>query len=300
MSDRLEFFFDPICPFCWVTSRWVVEVARQRPMEVTWRPLSLAILNEEISYEERKKASPEYPDSHVRGLEMLRVVHAAREAHGPEVVGDLYTALGELVWDADPPEGDDFKAVMHEMARQRDLRPALERVGLPTDLADAAHDTSRDDDLRAETQEAVDRCGGGVGTPILCFSSSGRPGPLRSRDRRSAARRGRPAPVGRGADAGRVGRFRRAQAHRALVPRHPDVLEARPDGDDGAVGQPGGHADVRCQESPHDHGRRARTIQVAASYRTPPGPWCATRSARRAARASSRIGGSRSASSPAC
>jgi hypothetical protein len=170
VSTDLEFFFDPICPFCWVTSRWVVEVARQRPTEVTWRPLSLAILNEEISYEERKKASPEYPDSHVRGLEMLRVVHAAREAHGPEVVGDLYTALGELVWDADPPEGDDFKAVMHEMARKRDLRPALERVGLPTDLADAAHDTSRDDDLRAETQEAVDRCGGGVGTPILSFS----------------------------------------------------------------------------------------------------------------------------------
>jgi hypothetical protein len=170
MTDRLEFFFDPICPFCWVTSRWVVEVAGKRPLEVTWRPLSLAILNEEISYEERKKASPEYPDSHVRGLEMLRVVHAARETHGPEIVGDLYTALGELVWDADPPEGDDFRAVMHEMARRRDLRPALERVGLPADLADAADDTSRDDALRAETQEAVDRCGGGVGTPILSFA----------------------------------------------------------------------------------------------------------------------------------
>ena len=170
MSDRLEFFFDPICPFCWVTSRWVVEVARRRPLEVTWRPVSLAILNEEISYDERRKASPEYPDSHVRGLEMLRVVHAAREAHGQEVVGDLYTALGELVWDAEPPEGDDFKAVMHEMARRRDLRPALERVGLPADLADAADDTSRDDDLRAETEEAAQRCGGGVGTPILSFS----------------------------------------------------------------------------------------------------------------------------------
>lgn len=170
MSDRLEFFFDPICPFCWVTSRWVVEVARQRPMDITWRPVSLAILNEEISYEERRKASPEYPDSHVRGLEMLRVVHAAREAHGPEVVGSLYTALGSLVWDADPPAGDDFRAVMHEMARRRDLRPALEQAGLPTDLADAADDAWRDDDLRAETQEAADRCGGGVGTPILSFS----------------------------------------------------------------------------------------------------------------------------------
>lgn len=170
MSTELEFFFDPICPFCWVTSRWVVDVARQRPLEVTWRPLSLAVLNEEISYEERKKASPEYPDSHVRGPEMLRVVHAARETHGAEVVGDLYTALGSLVWDSDAPEGDDFKAVMHEMARHRDLRPALSRAGLPTDLADAASDTSRDADLRAETQEAAERCGGGVGTPILSFA----------------------------------------------------------------------------------------------------------------------------------
>jgi hypothetical protein len=170
MRDRLEFFFDPICPYCWVTSRWVVGVAEQRPMEITWRPLSLAILNEGISYDERRRASEEYPDSHVRGLEMLRVVHATREAHGPAVVGDLYTALGSLVWDEDPPEGDDFRAVMHEMARRRDLRPALERVGLPTDLAAAAGDTARDGDLRAETQEAVERCGGGVGTPILSFS----------------------------------------------------------------------------------------------------------------------------------
>ena len=177
MTTRLEFFFDPICPFCWVTSRWVVEVSGQRDLDVTWRPLSLAILNEEISYDERKKASPEYPDSHVRGLEMLRVVHAAREAHGPEIVGDLYTALGELVWNSeapcqDPAHPDDFDAVMHEMARERDLRPALQRVGLPTDLADAASDTSRDEALRAETQEAADRCGGGVGTPILSFDPS--------------------------------------------------------------------------------------------------------------------------------
>jgi hypothetical protein len=128
------------------------------------------MLNEHISYDERREASPEYPDSHVRGLEMLRVVHAARERFGPEVVGELYTALGELVWDAEPPEGDDFEAVMHEMARVRDLRPALRAADLPEELAAASSDTDRDDDLRRETQEAVDRCGGGVGTPILAFS----------------------------------------------------------------------------------------------------------------------------------
>ena len=172
----LEFFFDPICPFCWVTSRWVVEVQSQRALAVDWRPLSLALLNEDISYDERREASPEYPDSHVRGLEMLRVVHAARERFGPEVVGDLYTALGELVWDSEPPEGDDFRAVMHEMARVRDLRPALRAADLPEELADASSETDRDDDLRRGTREAVARCGGGVGTPILSFSPSGRNG----------------------------------------------------------------------------------------------------------------------------
>jgi len=175
VSDDVEFFFDPICPFCWVTSRWVVEVSRHRPLSVTWRPLSLAILNEGISYDERRKASEAYPDSHVRGLEMLRVVHAAREAAGAECVGDLYTALGELVWDSPAPDGDDFDAVMQEMAHRRDLRPALERAGLSPDLADAADDDSRDADLRAETQEAADRCGGGVGTPILSFAPPGGP-----------------------------------------------------------------------------------------------------------------------------
>ncbi|MHA6800191.1 mycothiol-dependent nitroreductase Rv2466c family protein [Bounagaea algeriensis] len=170
MSTDLEFFFDPLCPFCWVTSHWVREVSRQRPVEVRWRPLSLAILNENTSYEERKRASPEYPESHLRGLEMLRVVHAAREAAGAEVLGDLYEALGGLVWNSEAPPGDDFDAVMREMARPRDLRPALERVGLPAELAEAATDEARDADLRAETREATDRCGGGVGTPVLSFA----------------------------------------------------------------------------------------------------------------------------------
>ncbi len=170
VSAELEFFFDPVCPFCWVTSRWVKDVSRQRGIEVRWRPLSLAILNEDTSYEQRREAAPEYPDSHRRGLEMLRVVHAARETAGPERIGDLYSALGELVWHSEAPAGDDFEAVMHEMARRRDLRPALERVGLPVELAEAAADETRDADLRAETQEAVQRCGGGVGTPILSFA----------------------------------------------------------------------------------------------------------------------------------
>lgn len=169
MSSELEFFFDPVCPFCWVTSRWVVAVTGERDLDVTWRPLSLALLNEGVSYEERTKASPAYPDSHQRGLEMQRVVHAARESAGSGRIGELYTALGELIWDSPAPEGDDFDAVMREMARERDLRPALQRAGLPAELAEAAADPARDDDLRRETSEAVQRCGGDVGTPVLSF-----------------------------------------------------------------------------------------------------------------------------------
>jgi 2-hydroxychromene-2-carboxylate isomerase len=168
MADtQLEFFFDPLCPFCWVTSRWVHNVARRRPLEITWRPLSLRILNEPIGYEGRP---PDYPAAHQRGLEMLRVIDAAREAHGPSVIGDLYTAMGEAVWNAPAPQEATFEAMQADNARRRDLAPILARAGLPPDLAAAADDESRDAALRAETAEAVERAGGGVGTPVLSFA----------------------------------------------------------------------------------------------------------------------------------
>jgi 2-hydroxychromene-2-carboxylate isomerase len=158
----LEFFFDPLSPSCWVTSRWVVEVQSQRALRVAWRPMSLALVDPAAFSGERGS-----PDAQLRGLEMLRVVHAARETYGSEVVGDLYTAFGELVWDAEPA-GDTVAAVVHEMARVRDLTPALRECGLPASLAAAASDTSRDGALRAETAEAVERSGGS-GTPVLSF-----------------------------------------------------------------------------------------------------------------------------------
>ncbi len=168
MTDAdLEFFFDPVCPFCWVTSRWVTNVARQRPLEVIWRPLSLRILNEPIGYETRPAG---YPEAHQRGLEMVRVVAAAREAYGPTAVGSLYTAMGEAIWNVPAPKEETFEAVLGATIRPRDLAAILARAGLPKALAVAAHDESRDDALRAETQEAVDRAGGGVGTPILSFA----------------------------------------------------------------------------------------------------------------------------------
>lgn len=165
-DDHVEFFFDPVCPFCWVTAQWVRGVAAQRPLRVRWRPLSLRVLNEPIGYEGKPAA---YPDAHQRGLEMLRVVAAARARHGEEVVGELYRALGEAVWNVAPPEEESFEAVLDSTATPRDLAGVLESVGLPGGLAEAAHDPSWDAGLRAETDEAVQRAGGGVGTPILSF-----------------------------------------------------------------------------------------------------------------------------------
>lgn len=163
----LEFYFDPVCPFCWVTSRWIVNVAEQRSLEIAWRPLSLRVLNEPIGYAGKPAA---YPDAHQRGLEMLRVVAAAREKYGPAAIGELYTAMGEAVWNAPAPQEPTFEAVLEDTARPRDLATILSSVDMDETLARAAEDSSRDEALRTETQQAVDRAGGGVGTPILSFS----------------------------------------------------------------------------------------------------------------------------------
>lgn len=166
-STDLEFFFDPVCPFCWVTSQWVRSVQRQRGLRVVWRTISLRILNEAPgAYDDKPER---YPDAHQRGLELLRVATAARAAHGPEVLEDLYEAMGEAVWHDEPPEQARFDAILRHTAEAGDVEAILQRVGLPTELAAAAHDDSWDEVIREETKVALGRTGGGVGTPILSF-----------------------------------------------------------------------------------------------------------------------------------
>ncbi|MDV6013610.1 DsbA family protein [Haloechinothrix sp. LS1_15] len=167
MADvDLEFSFDPVCPFCWVTAEWVWHVVERRSLRVRWRPLSLRILNEPIGYQDRPEG---YPQAHQRGLEMLRVVATARQQHGPEVVGELYRAMGRALWHTPEPSVDGFEAILAECARPRDLTAILGEVGLPRELATAAADAGWDEVLRADTEEAVERAGGEVGTPILSF-----------------------------------------------------------------------------------------------------------------------------------
>lgn len=172
MPDRtfdksVEVFFDPVCPFCWITSQWVRSVQRQRGLGVDWRFISLRMLNEVPGAYDGKPEG--YAEAHQRGLEMLRVAAAAREAHGRAVVSDLYEAMGRSVWHAAPPEEPRFEAILEHSAEAGDLEAILQQVGLPADLATAARDESWDDLVRAETQEALDRVGGDVGTPVLSF-----------------------------------------------------------------------------------------------------------------------------------
>ena len=162
MSD-VEFFWDPMCPWAWLTSRWVVEVARQRDLTVDWRFISLRILNEGRDY------GAEFPDGyvagHTSGLKLLRVAAAVREAEGRDRMGELYTQFG----------GD-----IHVRRRRKELTDHwqegfpdyLRSVGLDAYL-DAANDESWDAVLRAETDEALSRTGKDLGTPIISFTRDG-------------------------------------------------------------------------------------------------------------------------------
>lgn len=179
-GPTVHFHFDPVCPFAWLTSRWVRNVADQRPMDVDWRFVSLRLLNEHVDYDAH--FPPEYEKGHTAGLRMLRVCAAARERHGREVIGDLYTALGGSVFDVDPPA--DQAAYRDGMGHPDTVAPLLAELGLDADLVDALDDPAFDQVVRAETDEALARTGKDVGTPIVAYDPPDGPaffGPVISR-----------------------------------------------------------------------------------------------------------------------
>lgn len=158
MSD-LEFFFDPICPWAWITSRWVCEVRTLRDYDVRWRPISLKLLNENQTAD---WYTSEYRQMHAIGHQNLRVAVALDQKVGNEAMGAFYTALGT--------EG-------HKNGRREDfLRTPREFVveclgtaGLAGDFADCMDDESFDVEIRNSTDVALERTGKDVGTPILTF-----------------------------------------------------------------------------------------------------------------------------------
>ena len=173
MTDSADFWFDPLCPFAWITSRWMLEVEQVRDVEVRWRVMSLYFLNKD------RDLSEDYQARIARGLPIGRVLIAAEQKVGGEALGPLYTAFGERIHHE-----------KQELGREL-VVAALADAGLPADLVDAMDYSSYDEALRASHQEAIDRVGDDVGTPTIAFNDSSFFGPVLSK-------------IPRGEDAGRI------------------------------------------------------------------------------------------------
>ena len=148
MPETVRFWFDPVCPWAWVTSRWMHEVTTVRDVAVDWRLMSLRLLNEG-----RPGYDPAKARSHAFGARAQRVAAAAREAGSD--VGVLYTALGTLLHDEQRPKGRPV------------LAAAVERARLDPALAKAADDESYDAAVRADHDAGTRLVGPDVGTPIV-------------------------------------------------------------------------------------------------------------------------------------
>ncbi|KUP26428.1 mycothiol-dependent nitroreductase Rv2466c family protein [Kocuria rhizophila] len=157
-KQHVDFWFDPLCPWAWMTSRWMEEVVRVRDVEVDWKIISLGILNEDN------------PDNHHHGRQdsmwLVRVVEAAAQQHGDEYRKKLYDAMGTR---RHPGGMEDLEQIITE---------SLAEVGLPAELASAKDSTDYDAALRASTDEARAVAGKDIGTPVIAVNGTGFFGPV--------------------------------------------------------------------------------------------------------------------------
>lgn len=154
-----EFWFDPLCPWAWMTSRWMGEVQQVRDVDVTWSVMSLSVLNEGRDLPE------EYRTMMDQGWGPVRVITAARAAHGDEVVKPLYDAIGSRIHH-------------QKLGFDEAIAGGLEEVGLPASLAEAAGSDEHDEALRASHQRAIDLVGDDVGTPVVAVDGVAFFGPV--------------------------------------------------------------------------------------------------------------------------